>query len=167
MRSALFWDITQRWVVFMYRSFGTTYGSHLQGSRNVRKTSWPLNMEGLLPLKMEGLLTLGGGSDRFPKQNYHSALRNIAEGRVSCLEFINRFWNNSTKQFNDITYIIYVLFLGFFYFKNYVTFWCVSKTYNFKNPFNVLYFNYIFKVVKHFYIAMFLRYYSIQLHFSI
>jgi hypothetical protein len=32
-RSALFWDITQHWVVFLYRRFGTTYPSQLQGSR--------------------------------------------------------------------------------------------------------------------------------------
>jgi hypothetical protein len=30
-RSALFWDITQRQVVIIYRRFGTTYRSHLQG----------------------------------------------------------------------------------------------------------------------------------------
>jgi hypothetical protein len=33
MRSALFWDITQRLVEIVYRRFGTTYQSHLQGSR--------------------------------------------------------------------------------------------------------------------------------------
>jgi hypothetical protein len=32
MRSALFWDITRRRVVIVYRRFGTTYRSHLQGS---------------------------------------------------------------------------------------------------------------------------------------
>jgi hypothetical protein len=30
-RTALFWVITQRVVVFSYRRFGTTYRSHLQG----------------------------------------------------------------------------------------------------------------------------------------
>ena len=34
MRSALFCDITQRWVVVLYRRFGTTYRSHLQRSRS-------------------------------------------------------------------------------------------------------------------------------------
>jgi hypothetical protein len=34
MRSAFFWDITQRRVVLLYRRFGTTYRFHLQGSRN-------------------------------------------------------------------------------------------------------------------------------------
>jgi hypothetical protein len=35
--SALLWDITQRSVVVLYRSFGTTYRSHLQGSRSARR----------------------------------------------------------------------------------------------------------------------------------
>jgi hypothetical protein len=33
LRSALFWDITRRRVVIVYRRFGTSYRSHLQGSR--------------------------------------------------------------------------------------------------------------------------------------
>jgi hypothetical protein len=33
MRSALFWDITRRRVVIIYQRFGTTYRSHLHGSR--------------------------------------------------------------------------------------------------------------------------------------
>ena len=37
MRSALFYDITQRWVVVLYRRFGTIYRSHLQGSRSRRR----------------------------------------------------------------------------------------------------------------------------------
>ena len=32
-KTALFWDITRRLVVTVYRSFRTTYGSHLHGSR--------------------------------------------------------------------------------------------------------------------------------------
>ena len=32
MRSAIFWDITRRHVVIIYRSFGTTFRFHLQGS---------------------------------------------------------------------------------------------------------------------------------------
>jgi hypothetical protein len=35
LRSALLCDITQRRVVSSYRSFGTTYWSHLQGSRSL------------------------------------------------------------------------------------------------------------------------------------
>jgi hypothetical protein len=37
MRSALFWDVTQRRVVIPYGRFGTTYRSHRQGSRNPRR----------------------------------------------------------------------------------------------------------------------------------
>jgi len=33
LRSTLFWDITQRLVTNPCRRFGTTYRSHLQGSR--------------------------------------------------------------------------------------------------------------------------------------
>ena len=40
MRSALYWDITQGIVVIHYRRFGTIYLSHLQGSRNPRRTPW-------------------------------------------------------------------------------------------------------------------------------
>jgi len=36
MRSAFFWDITQRTVVINYRRLGTTYRSQLEGSRNPR-----------------------------------------------------------------------------------------------------------------------------------
>jgi hypothetical protein len=37
IRSALFWDITRRRVVIVYRRFGTTYRSHFQGSRVLEK----------------------------------------------------------------------------------------------------------------------------------
>jgi hypothetical protein len=37
MRSALFWDITQRRVVILYRRFGTTYWTHLIQSRRMDK----------------------------------------------------------------------------------------------------------------------------------
>jgi hypothetical protein len=33
LRTALYWAVTQRVVVIPYRRFGTTYRSHLQGSR--------------------------------------------------------------------------------------------------------------------------------------
>jgi hypothetical protein len=36
MRSALFWGVSQRRVVIVYRRFGTTYRSHLQVSRSPR-----------------------------------------------------------------------------------------------------------------------------------
>jgi hypothetical protein len=49
IRSALFWGIRQHRMVILCRRFGTTYRSHLQGSRSPRRvysswTSWPLNM---------------------------------------------------------------------------------------------------------------------------
>jgi hypothetical protein len=34
MGSMLFWDITQRRVVILYRRFATTFGSHVEGSRS-------------------------------------------------------------------------------------------------------------------------------------
>jgi len=37
LRYVLFWDVTQRRVVIPYRSFGTNYLSHLQGSRIPRR----------------------------------------------------------------------------------------------------------------------------------
>jgi hypothetical protein len=37
MKTALFWVITQRVVVISYRRFGTTYWSHLQGSKSQEK----------------------------------------------------------------------------------------------------------------------------------
>ena len=37
-RSALFCDITQSRVVLLYRRFGTTYRSHLEGSRNPKQS---------------------------------------------------------------------------------------------------------------------------------
>jgi hypothetical protein len=36
LRSAFFWGITQRRVVILYRSFGTTYWPHIHGSRSLR-----------------------------------------------------------------------------------------------------------------------------------
>jgi hypothetical protein len=39
-RSALFWGVTQRVMVILYRRFGTTYLSHLQGSRFLDPWRW-------------------------------------------------------------------------------------------------------------------------------
>jgi len=66
MKSALFWDITQHRVEIPYRRFGTTYRSHLQGSR----TLWPLKMRPT-------------SSPETSVRNYHSTLRNIPEERLS------------------------------------------------------------------------------------
>jgi hypothetical protein len=43
MRYALFWGITQRWMVFFYLNIGTAYQSHLQGSRSPRMWSQVYN----------------------------------------------------------------------------------------------------------------------------
>jgi hypothetical protein len=66
MRSALFWGITQRRVVILYRRFGTTYRSNLEGSW----TSGPYKM----------------GQIRCPEtsvKDYHSTLRYTSEERTS------------------------------------------------------------------------------------
>jgi hypothetical protein len=55
---ALFCDITRRWVLVIYRRFGTTYRSHLQGPMGCPETS---------------------------VQNSHSTLHNIAQERRSNL----------------------------------------------------------------------------------
>jgi hypothetical protein len=62
MRSAFFWDIKQRWVVVLYRRFGTTYWSHLQGFRllDLLKTGpigWP-------ETSVQKVFTLEDGTDR-------------------------------------------------------------------------------------------------------
>jgi hypothetical protein len=58
MRSALFWDIPQRWVVVKYRRFGTTYR----------------------------VPSLGVKKSKTSVQNYHSTLRNIPEEHISHLQ---------------------------------------------------------------------------------
>ena len=50
VRTALFWDVTQRLVVINFGLFGTNYRSLLQGSRNLfsglrNQDSWILKME--------------------------------------------------------------------------------------------------------------------------
>jgi hypothetical protein len=69
-RYALFWGITQRRVVIVYRRFGRMYLSHLEGSRI---PSWPLKM----------------GPISCPEtsvNNYNTTPRNTPEERISlCL----------------------------------------------------------------------------------
>jgi len=50
MRSALLWEITQRTVVILFRSFGTTYRSHPRGSRILLTDSMCRNSGKVLPL---------------------------------------------------------------------------------------------------------------------
>lgn len=40
--SSLHWDATQRWLVVSYQSFGTAYGSNLQGSSSPVFLEWTL-----------------------------------------------------------------------------------------------------------------------------
>ena len=71
------WAITQRVLVISYRRFGTTYLSHLQGSRITDsriKDSWPLKM---------GLI----GCPQKSVRNYHSLLHNTPEERSSHLTY--------------------------------------------------------------------------------
>jgi hypothetical protein len=77
IRSALFWDITQRRVIILYRRDGTTNRFQLQGCRSPRIelsswTSWPLKMGPI-------------GCLETSVQNCHSTLRNIPEERRSHL----------------------------------------------------------------------------------
>ena len=86
MRSALFWGITRRHVVIVYRRFGTTYRSHLQwprfraGKKRKKKdysNSWPVKI----------------GPTRCPEtsvNNYHTTPRNIPEERRSQLLTLSR-----------------------------------------------------------------------------
>jgi hypothetical protein len=69
MRAAPFWDITQRWVVILYRRFGTPYRSIFKGQEVFRKSSWTY-----WPLKMVPI-----GCTETSVHNYHSTLRNIPE----------------------------------------------------------------------------------------
>jgi hypothetical protein len=52
LKSLVFWVITRRRVVIIYRSFGTTYRSHLQGSRfpnlKSRTNCWDKNIWNML-----------------------------------------------------------------------------------------------------------------------
>jgi hypothetical protein len=43
LKCALFWDVTQRMLVVVYRSIGKAYRSHIQESNSPR-SAWPLNM---------------------------------------------------------------------------------------------------------------------------
>ena len=63
IRSALFWDVTQRGMVIWYRRVGTTYRSHLGGQE-------------VSDLKMGPT-----GCPKTSVSNYHSTLRNIPEER--------------------------------------------------------------------------------------
>jgi hypothetical protein len=62
VRSALFWDITQHWVVVLYRRSGTIPSSMLKKSASLPLKMWPIDCPGT------------------SIHNYHSTLRNMPEG---------------------------------------------------------------------------------------
>jgi hypothetical protein len=77
LRSALFWDLTQCHVVILFWRFGTTYQSHPQKWRSIRRkgnfsfwTSWHLKL---------GMIHCPETSVK----DYHSTLRKIPEERTS------------------------------------------------------------------------------------
>jgi hypothetical protein len=76
MRSALFWNITQRRLVFLCQRFGTTCRSYIQGARSLRRRGFLLGP--LWPLKM-GPIRCAETSVK----DYHITLRNIEEERRS------------------------------------------------------------------------------------
>jgi hypothetical protein len=116
MRSALFWDITWRCVVIVYRRFGTTYQSHLQGSRvrescgNCLPTFWDnvsvpsSRVEN--PRRLSDSWHLKMGPIRYPEtsvNNYHMMLCNIPEERRSqglgCVRFTNTYTHEANLCF--------------------------------------------------------------------
>jgi hypothetical protein len=58
MESALFWVMTQRGMVILYRRFGTTYRFHLQWSRSPRRRKKTWNHGYLMELKWPNVATL-------------------------------------------------------------------------------------------------------------
>jgi hypothetical protein len=66
IRSALFWDIVQHRVVILYRRFGTTHRSHLQGSNRLSR-----NVGTEMP---KDFLTLEDGADKLSR-NFGTELR--------------------------------------------------------------------------------------------
>jgi hypothetical protein len=82
VRSPLFWDLTQRRMVFLYRRFGTSYSPVFKG-KQFRKnwTVWPLK-------------TGETGCPETSVLKYHSALRKIPEERWSDNTRIPKYRNN-------------------------------------------------------------------------
>jgi hypothetical protein len=66
MRSALFWDTTQRLVVILYGRFRTTYQSHLQGPRSTVPT-FRVKPIGPIFKGQEVFLSLGDRTDRLSR----------------------------------------------------------------------------------------------------
>jgi hypothetical protein len=78
MRSPLFWDIMRRRMVIVYRRFGKTYRSHLQGVKcrigpiftGQQSDSWPMKMGQII-------------CPETSVNDYHSTLLNTPEERRS------------------------------------------------------------------------------------
>jgi hypothetical protein len=88
VRSALLWGITQRRLVNLFWRFGTTYRSHLQGSRSTRnhgRLSWFATLNYRQKRRL-GIRLLKMGPIRCPETSgkyYHLKLRNVPEERRS------------------------------------------------------------------------------------
>jgi len=87
MRSALFWDITQRIVAFPYRRFVTPHRSHLQGSRI--QAPWTLKMGPI-------------GCPETSVRKYHHKLRNSPEECRS----LSVFFIFSSKNYKQIKIVL-------------------------------------------------------------
>jgi hypothetical protein len=90
-RSALFWDITQRQVVILYRRFGTTYRSPFKGQEakeeNTSWISWQLKM---WPIRCPVTSV----------EDYHLTLHNIPEqGRSQA-----SYWSWLNVQLGDVRF---------------------------------------------------------------
>jgi hypothetical protein len=69
-RSALFWEIIQRWVVVLFRRFGTSYRSHLQGLRSPRcfpKRHRTTTQESILAQKSANLIYIAADASNYSK----------------------------------------------------------------------------------------------------
>jgi hypothetical protein len=75
MRTALFWVNRQRVVIISYRSFGTTYRSHLQGSRGILDPGrWGLSSDKFLPTFRDNLLV---SSSKVKRDSWSLKMRNF------------------------------------------------------------------------------------------
>jgi hypothetical protein len=113
---ALFWDITHRRMVILYRRFGITCRSHFQGSRSLKSRIVHLygkatfrhvqRFERLLSFSSWISWPLKMGPKRCPEmsvKDYHSTLRNTPEeGRshqYRCRSLKSRRWSVFTARY--------------------------------------------------------------------
>jgi hypothetical protein len=76
MRSALLCGITQRRMVILYRRFGTTYWSHLQGSTSSRRnhSSWKPDITGRVQLLVRYFVLFNSNARR---EQYRTRSRSL------------------------------------------------------------------------------------------